>query len=98
VASFSSFPTRRSSDLEARVVAELEVEERAHGRLAVGEPNRGLELPALEARIEELRDVLPAAVGASALVDRALVAVLQVPDRHARSEEHTSELQSPDHL
>src|SRR5256885_16861640 len=70
---------------EVRVVAELEVEERAHGGLAVGEPDGCLELPALKARIEELRDGLLAVVRAAAGAPPALGCRLPGPERPPRA-------------
>src|SRR5207244_5649789 len=81
-----SFPTRRSSDLVRRV----EEAELAQARELAGD--EAVEAQLVPRRQAEV-DVTRVALG--------LVELRHVGDRRAgghRSEEHTSELQSPDHL
>src|SRR5207244_5991154 len=80
-----SFPTRRSSDLvNPRYTAAMELVERAYGISLFAVHARACRqaLPAFD--LAAVRRRAPEAIG------KAIV--------YARSEEHTSELQSPDHL
>src|SRR5207244_6889298 len=76
------FPTRRSSDL---------------GPIKVGRLAAGPLVAALEARFEIGRRVGMRLV-AILYADSPMVRCILDIDNQARSEEHTSELQSPDHL
>src|SRR4051795_8347827 len=65
---------------EARLVGELEVEERAHVRLAGGEGDRGVQLPRLLPRGDRGDVLLAVVVAAERRRHGGLEAVLEVPD------------------
>src|SRR5207244_8879407 len=82
-----SFPTRRSSDLTTRRLAGRVMARRDMGRLVF------LDLVDRSGRIQLL-----CAVERTGEIDVHLGDVVGAAGSPARSEEHTSELQSPDHL
>src|SRR5207244_12858592 len=93
-----TFPTRRSSDL-AEDAGELG--DRDHAVRDAGLENRAPGVVLVEVRgIEvtgDLPELLHVAV-ADGVFEPELIADVELIECLARSEEHTSELQSPDHL
>src|SRR5207244_11683909 len=81
-----SFPTRRSSDLEVAERMAAKAGDEAYGALTVN--------VAVVASVEQVLTVPASAFRPPPKVESAVVRLMPLE----RSEEHTSELQSPDHL
>src|SRR5207244_11966336 len=93
-----SFPTRRSSDLRAAAVDDpwRGLTDFLTGTLQLMAANRGLHDVVTAAYTSEWMEQLEERV--NPLLHQLLVRAKRAGEVRARSEEHTSELQSPDHL
>src|SRR5207244_9986982 len=89
-----SFPTRRSSDLLARTGVVVPSDQRIARRIQTPAPSLLERLPHLVV-IVRLGLCNTNFTGSAAKLARESITQFRVP---FRSEEHTSELQSPDHL
>src|SRR5207244_13170106 len=93
-----SFPTRRSSDLHARAsAAERAMDAMSH---EIRSPLSAIIRYSEALRMGRVHNLTPAQRAGIAQINADAVELLELAVRRldARSEEHTSELQSPDHL
>src|SRR5207244_12042749 len=90
-----SFPTRRSSDLREEQVAIGSGVSPLIGLIASSLPER---TRVLAADVEFSSLLWPWVVRGCEVLTAPLARLAQAVDAETRSEEHTSELQSPDHL